>query len=146
MRTADLLRNGKWRLLVFRKGMLRFSAMLVLSALLSGVLGNRIYFMFASCAAGVFCVAHAWFGYCRWKDGKPLRKPGARIPELYRGAGRQKRHKPAFLMDSRDFDDDLAAYTVAEEEDFTEKERRLADISASLAAALLLLLVSFLIR
>ncbi len=146
MRMNDLIRNGKWRLLTFRKGMLHFAAMLVLSALAAGLFQSRVYFMFASCAAGVLLAAGAWFRYCRWKDGKPLRSLPARVPEMYRGAGRRKRYKPAFLMDSRDFDDDLTAYTMAAEEDFTDGERTASEIWAGLAAGLLLIMISFIIR
>ena len=146
MRVTDMIRNGKWRLLTFRKGMLHFSAMLVLSALVSGIFGSRIYFMFASSTVGVLLAAGAWFRYCRWKDGKPLRDAGMRIPDIYRSAGRRKRYKPAFLMTSRDFDDDLTAYTMAAEEDFSDAERQVSEISANLVSAFLLLAVSFIIR
>ena len=143
MRVTDMIRNSKWRLLTFRKGMLHFSAMLVLSALVSGIFGSRIYFMFASSTAGVLLAAGAWFRYCRWK---PLRDAGMRVPDIYRSAGRRKRYKPAFLMTSRDFDDDLTAYTMAAEEDFSDAERQVSEISANLVSAFLLLAVSFVIR
>ena len=126
--------------------MLHFAAMLVLSALAAGLFQSRVYFMFASCAAGVLLAAGAWFRYCRWKDGKPFRSLPARIPEMYRGAGRRRRYKPAFLMDSRDFDDDLTAYTTAAEEDFTDNERGASEIAADLVSGLLLIAVSFILR
>ena len=146
MRPADMIRNGRWRLLVFRKSMLHFAAMLVLSALVSGLFQSRIYFMFAACTAGVLLAAGAWFRYCGRKDGKLFRKTGVRVPDVFRSPGRKKRYKPAFLMDSRDFDDDLTAYTMAAEEDFTDAERHWAEISANLLSAALLLAVSFIVR
>ena len=146
MRIIDLIRDSKWRLLTLRKGMLHLSVMLVLSALVSGLLQSRIYFMFATCTAGVLLAANAWLEYCRWKDGKPLQRVQAHIPAMYRNPARRKRYKPAFMMNSKDFDDDLTAYTMAEEEDFPDAECHLSRITASLVSGILLLAVSFVVR
>ncbi len=143
MGKRSVWKQPKWRLFVFRRSMALLSAALVLCALIAGAYQSRVYFTFAAAAGGVLLGARAWWAYLRWKDGKPLERTGDRVPRMLRGQKEKKRRKPAFLMDSRDFDDDLTAYTAAEAEDFTEREGSLALIWSSLLSGAVLTVLSF---
>lgn len=146
METDRVWKRPKWRLLVFHQAMVTLGTALVVCALIAGGYGQRVYFSFAASAAGVLLLARAWFMYCRWRDHRPDRPREARIPYMLSREKEGKRHKPAFLMDSRDFDDDLAAATVVSQEDFSLDQCRLAQLVSALLAGAMMILVSFVIR
>ncbi len=131
--------------MVFRKAMAVLAAALALCALVGGLYGQRVYFTFALCAAGGLLAARAWFGYCRGKDGKGRVGKAVKIPQMLRGTPARRAHRPAFRMNSEDFDDDLTPYTVAREEDFPEKWQWAGALAADCLAAAILFTVSFLI-
>ena len=143
MSTLDLMKNRKWRLLVFRKAMAALSAALVMCAVIWGAYRSRVYFTFAAAAAGVLLIARAWIAFCRWKDGRAGGLKTVRVPYMLRGRKPVRRHKPAFLMTSEDFDDDLTRFTVAGEEDFGDDQARRAKVFSCLLAGLTLILISF---
>ncbi len=142
METGNIWTPQKWLLLVFRGAMARLSAALVISALAAGLYRMHAYFVFAACAGGVLLLARAWWGYCRWRDQKPYRRKTEKVPYMLRGLKEKKAHKPAFLMNSGDFDDDLNALTAVGEDGFSEDQCRLADIGAAVVSGLLMLFFS----
>ena len=143
MSTIELMKNSKWRLLVFREAMAALSAALVLCALIWGAYRSRVYFTFAAAAAGVLLIARAWIAFCRWKDGRAGGVQKIRVPYMLRGRKPVRRHKPAFLMTGEDFDDDLTPFTVAGEGDLGEDQARRAKVFSGLLAGLLMILISF---
>ncbi len=140
--TCEAWKRPGWRLLVFHSAMTHLSAALVISALIAGVYRRRVYFMFASCAAGMLMLAAAWREYCRWCDGKPLNRRTEAVPYSLRREKARVRRRPAFLMDSRDFDDDLTPDTMAAEEDFSDADCFRARVAARALAGALMLAVS----
>ena len=141
----ECFRDRKWRLMVFRKAMAVLAATLALCALVGGLYGQRVYFTFALCAAGILLAARAWFGYCRGKDGGGSARKTVKVPWMLRRDPSRRAHRPAFRMNSEDFDDDLTPYTVAREEDFPEKWQWAGALAADGLAAAILFAVSFLI-
>lgn len=136
-------KKGKWRLLVFRRTMAMLSVNLVLSALVAGVYGSRIYFAFAACASGILLLGRAWKSQCCLADGRQYKRTPARVPFILRGAGARPVRKPAFLMGSADFDDDLTPFTVAGEEDYSDEACWKAKSLSCLLCGMLMLLLSF---
>lgn len=145
MRANSVWNHQGWRLLSFRKAMLHLSLGLVISALAAGLYQNRVYFTFAACAVGAVLWARAWWDYCAWRDGKPLRRPGKSVPYMLRRNKRSRPHRPAFFMTSEDFDDDLTPFTTASEESFTDTQCRLASAFSCFLAGGLMIAVSFVI-
>ena len=143
MSTIDFCRNRKGRLLVFRQAMGMLSVNLVLCALVSGAYRNRLYFSFAASAAGVLLILRAWLSRCRWKDGREYSRPSGRVPYLLRGRRPKRVGKPAFLMDSADFEDDLTRFTVTGEEDFMDDECWIAKVLSCLLCGILMIFFSF---
>ena len=145
MKRTENPRDPKWRLAVFRHAMGSFSAALVLSALISGAYGSRVYFTFAASAAGVLLWGRAWHGYLRLKD--PNKAPAAkpRVPYVLRAAKPKRARKPAFLMNSEDFDDDLTRFTLTGEEAFTDAQRLKVKAVSDLFSGALMILLSFVI-
>ncbi|MBO4297618.1 MAG: hypothetical protein IKS52_12765 [Clostridia bacterium] len=141
-KTPDLLRQPKWRLLVFRRAMTHVSAALVICALIAGLYRSRAHFMFACCAAGTLLLAGGWITYCRWRDGRLPEERAAGAPYILRRDKRRRPHRPAFLMDSADFDDDLTPFTTAAEEDFPIEALVRARIAAQALAGAVMLAVS----
>lgn len=139
----DLWQSARWRLLVFRQAMAQVSVALVICALVAGLYKSRAHFMFACCAAAALLLAAAWFSFCRWRDGKPARRDAQAVPYILRWNKGRRGHRPAFLMDSADFDDDLTPFTMSSEEDFSESECLVARAAAQALAAAVMLVVSF---
>lgn len=143
MQTDCLWKQPRWRLLVFHRAMAMLSAALVISALIVGVYRQRAYFAFAACALGTLQLARAWWDDCRRRDRKPCAEKPAQVPWMLRRTREKRRYKPAFLMDSRDFDDDLTACTAVSADGFSEDQCRLAQIAAELLSGALMILISF---
>ncbi len=143
MSTIDFCKNRKGRLLVFRQAMAMLSVNLVLCALISGLYRSRLYFSFAASAAGVLLILRAWFSRCRWKDGHRYAARPDRVPYLLRGRQPKRVRKPAFLMNSTDFEDDLTRFTVTGEEDFSDDECWRARILSCLLCGALMIFFSF---
>lgn len=124
--------------------MTHLSAALVLSAAAAGLYQDRVYFMFASCLSGVILIARAWLAYCRWSDPrKKEEKIIVKTPYLLKKDKSPRRHKPAFLMNAGDFDDDLTPSTAIDEEIFTGAQRVRAHIAAFVLSGCIMLLLSF---
>ena len=145
MSTLEAFKNRRWRLLAFRQAMVMVAVALVLCALISGAYRSRVYFSFAACAAGALLIARAWLGYCKWKDGRAYDRGKAQVPYALRGTRPARVRKPAFLMNSTDFDDDLIRFTITAEEDFSDAQCWRAKIAAGLLAGALMLLFSFIL-
>ena len=144
MKTAEWGRDRAWRLFVFRRAMAQLSVALVLCALIAGAYGQRIYVTYAFSAAGVLLLARAWWEYCAWRDGKPVKREGG-VPYLLRKEKGRRLHRPAFLMDGRDFDDDLTPYTAVGAQDFSDAQCRLAQVVSCVCSGGLMVLLSFIL-
>lgn len=124
-----------------------FGICLALCALVGGVYGDRMYTVWALCAAGSILICWGWFIYLRL-DGmrifgfKP--NPDSRkVPYIHRRFKNAHPHRPAFRKDSTDFDDDLNSATAVDAERFSERAQEIARIWARVAAGILLFALSF---
>jgi len=127
-----------------------FAVGLVISALVGGLYGDRMYTVRALCAVGSILLCWGWFIYLRL-DGmrlfgfRPNPKTGTKVPYIHRRFKQKQPSRPAFRKDSADFDDDLNDATVVDAERFSEHHREIARIWARAAAGIMLFVVSFLI-
>ena len=139
----------KYRLVLFRRTFSYVGTGLVISAIVGGLYRDRMHFIWALCAVGVILVAFGWFEYLKMTDSLPFfhkskpKKP--KVPYALRKEKEVKRHKPAFMQKSEDFEDDLTPQTTADMEIFSEKRRSYALIISRIAAGILLLIASFVI-
>ncbi|HOS18114.1 MAG TPA: hypothetical protein PK438_02400 [Clostridia bacterium] len=111
--------------LVYRRAFRLFSIALVVSALLGGIYGIRLYFIYGLSASGCLCLCAAWFTRLAAKGFSPfppfrLRK-AAKVPYSLRRF-KEAAHRPAFLMDYRNFDDDLTPASAVDEAAFDRTE------------------------
>ena len=135
--------------LIYARSFRLFGIGLVLSAIVGALYGDRMYTVWAMCAAGSVPICWGWFIYLRL-DGMRLFgfKPNpkaAKVPYIHRRFKQKRPHRPAFRKDSADFDDDLNDATVVDAERFPERAGELARVWARVAAGILLFLVSFFI-
>ena len=145
----DKAQRKKFIRLVYAKTLRYFSTALVLSAVIAAFYRDRLHFVFALCAMGGIFLAWGWFTYLHatgmrlpgWKT-----KPGRqKVPYILRRE-KNKTHRPAFAMHNDDFDDDLVNATTAREEDFSKPWQEKARVFSRLLCAVLLFLVSFVIK
>lgn len=141
---AMCIRNSKWRLVLFHRTMNVFAVGLALSAIVGGIYGQREYFVFALNLAGAITFARAWWEYLRHAKsaGNPRWEKPPKVPYILRKEKAQKRHLPAFLRKNDDFDDDLVAETLADEEVLEDAERAYAHIGAYLVCGILFFVFS----
>ena len=138
-----------YRLVLFRRTFSYFGTGLVISAIVGGLYRDRMHFIWAICAVGAILVAFGWFEYLKMTDSlhffhKSIPKK-VKTPYSLRKEKETKRHKPAFMQKSEDFEDDLTPETTADIEIFSEKRRSFALIISRVAAGVLLLVASFII-
>ncbi|MBQ7921136.1 MAG: hypothetical protein IJ325_00970 [Clostridia bacterium] len=142
--------KSTFRLVLIRRLFGYLSTGLVVSAILGGLYRDRLHFIWGLCAAGAICIAMGWWEYLRITDSLPFRKRKKdsknHVPYILRKDKEKKRHKPAFLQNAEDFDDDLTPYTTADMEILGEKRRAYAFIAARISAGLLLFILSFVIH
>ena len=143
---AEAASDRRWRLLVYRGAMRSCGVALMLCALVGGLYGSRVYFIFALCAAGALMLLSAWRWWGRLRDGRPIRRNEGNTPFIWRRDKRLKPHKPAFIRDGMDFDDDLTPLTTAREEGFSDAQALLARAASALLAAALLFALSLILQ
>ena len=140
---------GIYRRVILRRTFSYLGAGLVLSAFIGGLYQDRMHFIWALCAIGAIFIAYGWLEYLKMTDSLPFfhKKKFKKIktPFIWRNQKQNKHHKPAFMQNSEDFEDDLTAQTIADIEIFSEKRRSIALIISRVAAGILLLILSFLI-
>lgn len=138
-----------YRLVLFRRTFSYLGTGLVLSALVGGLYRDRMHFVWALCAVGSIFIAFGWLEYLKMTDSLPFfhrtKKKTVKTPYAWRKEKEARRHKPAFMKKSEDFEDDLTPQTTADLEIFSEKLRSYALIISRVAAGLLLLILSFVI-
>ena len=143
------LQRKRYCRLIYAKALNYFACALVVSALIAGAYGERLYFMFALCAAGCVFLAWSWFTQLRAEGfhlpGFGTQRSKRRVPYIHQRK-KAKPHRPSFAMDNTDFDDDLVSATACNEEEFEPKQRTKAHILARAACGFLLLLTSLLIN
>lgn len=134
--------------LIFRQTFQYLSVLLVMSLLIGSLLGGGIYMVHALCAAGFVMLCWAWFNYLKL-DGMHFfnrkKRQGQKVPYIHRRDKGKKDHRPAFMMNSADHDDDLTSATVAEAENFTDRQAETAAAIARAICGVLLIIASFLI-
>lgn len=139
----------KYRLILFRRCFSYLGTGLVVSALVGGIYSSRMYFVWALCAVGAVLIAMGWWEYLRMTDSllfiKRKKKDETKVPFVLRKEKENRVHKPSFMQNAEDFDDDLTPYTTADAEIFSEKRRQSAVVISRIAAGVLLLLISFFI-
>ena len=145
----EAIQRKRYFRLIYSKTLSYFAWALVGSALVAGIYGERVYFVFALCAAGCVVLAWSWFTHLR-AEGFRLpafwaRKAKRSVPYIHR-RDKTKLHRPSFAMDNTDFDDDLVSATACNEEEFERKQRDKARVLARAACGLLLFLVSLAIK
>ena len=139
---------------VYRRVLLRrtFSYLgtgLVLSAVVGGLYRDRMHFIWALCAIGSIFIAFGWFEYLKLTDSLPFfhqsKQKKIKTPYAWRKEKEIKKHKPAFMQKSEDFEDDLTPQMTADVEIFSERRRSFALIISRVAAGIILLILSFVI-
>ncbi len=139
----------KYIRLIYRHTFRYMGVMLVIALLLGALLGGGIYMVHAVCALGFVMIAWGWFTYLKLTGMRPFGKnPGkkkARIPYIHRRFKENRPHRPAFRMDSMDFDDDLTAATMVSEEMFTERQVDAAHGIARAVCGVIMVILSFFI-
>lgn len=121
---------------------------LVISLLLGTLLGGGVYTVNVVCALGFVMICWGWFTYLKMTG---MRLPGVtgkrkiKVPYIHRRFKDKRPSRPAFRMDSMDFDDDLTAATVVSEEIFTERQTDAARAISRIACGLIMVILSFVI-
>ena len=141
-------RKGMYIRLIYRNSFRLLSISLIISALLGGVYGMRLYFIYGLSASGCLCLCAAWFTYLSAKGFSPLLpfspRKTAKVPYSLRRF-KAVAHRPAFLMDYRDFDDDLTAVSAVDETAFDGAQVRKAKMLSRLSCGAVLVALSLLI-
>jgi hypothetical protein len=134
--------------LIYRRAFRLLSLALAASAALGGIYGMRLYFIYGLTASGCLCLCAAWFTYLAAKRLSPLLpfqlNKTAKVPYSLQRF-KDVAHRPAFLMDYRDFDDDLTAVSAVDEGAFDRAQIRKAKILSSLFCGMTLIALSFLV-
>ena len=138
-----------YRLVLFRRTFSYLGTGLVLSALVGGLYRDRMHFIWALCAIGSILIAFGWLEYLKLTDSLPFyrksKQKKIKTPYAWRKEKETKRHKPAFMQKSEDFEDDLTPQMTANVEIFSERRRSFALIISRVAAGIILLILSFVI-
>ena len=138
-----------YRRVILRRTFSYLGAGLVISAIVGGLYRDRMHFIWALCAIGAIFLAYGWLEYLKMTDSLPFfhtkKAKNIKTPFIWRNQKQKKWHKPAFMQNSEDFEDDLTAQTIADIEIFSEKRQSVALIISRVAAGILLLIASFVI-
>ena len=137
------------RLILLRRTFSYLGTGLVCSAVVGGLYGDRLHFVWALCAAGAIFIAFGWLEYLKMTDSLPLfrksKRKKTKAPYIWRNQKQQKPHKPAFMQNAEDFEDDLTSETTPDMERLSQKQRSAALVVSRIAAGLLLIIISFII-
>jgi len=139
----------KYIRLIYKSAFRYLGVMLVLSLIVGALLGGGAYMVNALCAFGFVMICWGWFTYLKMTGMRPFgrnpNKKKAKVPYFHKRFKDKKPYRPAFRMDSEDFDDDLTSATAAAEEEFTEKQVDRARAIARAACGVIMVIVSFFI-
>lgn len=145
----DKTQRKKFIRLVYTRTLRYFATALVICAVIAAFYRDRLHFVFALCAVGGVFLAWGWFTYLH---ATGMRLPGfgsrpkqKKVPYVLRKE-KQTLHKPAFAMTNDDFDDDLVDATTVREAEFSKPWQQKARVFSRLLCAVLLFLVSFVIK
>ena len=137
--------------LIYTKAFRYLGAVLVLCALIGGIYGNRLHFVFASCAAGSGFLCWGWFTHLK-RTGFKLVGFGektaeqAKTPYIWRIDKQKRLHKPSFMMTNADFDDDLVNATACNENEFSKENIIASRMYARAACGVMLNVISFIVN
>lgn len=136
--------------LIYRRVFEKMSFYLVLSAILGGLYKDRLHFIYGLSFFGALCILLGWGEYLRSIGVRlpnlTLRHQKRKIPYALRRFKIPKYHKPSFMMDFNDFDDDLTPMTAVSEAQFTRLQCLKADMWAKLICGSILTLLSLVIQ
>lgn len=139
----------KYIRLIFNRSFKYLGVTLVVTLLLGTLLGGGVYMMYSASAVGFVMLCWGWFTYLKMSGslaalslGKKLR---AKVPYSLRRFKERRPHRPAFRMDSDDFDDDLTAATAISQDIFTEKQLDAAFAISRAVCGVMLVIFSFFI-
>lgn len=137
--------------LIYSRAFRYLGAALVLCAIIGGLYGDRLHFVFALCAFGAVFLCWGWFTHLKRTGFKLVgfgerAKEKKKTPYILRRDKHKNLHKPAFMMTNADFDDDLVNATACNEEEFSEERVTAARMYARIACGAMLLIISFVIK
>ena len=139
----------KYIRLIFNRTFKYLGIMLVVTLLLGTVLGRGVYMMYSACAMGFVMICWGWFTYLRMTGSLSFirftKKIRAKVPYALRRFKGRRPHRPAFRMDSSDFDDDLTAATAVSQDIFTKKQVDAAFALSRATCGAILVIFSFFI-
>ena len=143
------LRRAYFRL-IYKRTFGYLSVTSALSLIIGALYDSSLYTVYAFSALGACMVCWGWFTYLiatglRLPGLEFWRKTKKKIPFVHRKDKTQRQHRPSFRMDSRDFDDDLTAETVVDEEVFSKKQQDFARALSRAICGAILFAVSFFI-
>lgn len=143
------LRRAYFRL-IYKRTFRDLSVTAALSLIVGALYDSSLYTVYAFTALGACMVCWGWFTYLiatglRLPGLEFWRKAKKKIPYVHRKEKARRQHRPAFRMDSRDFDDDLTAATVVDEEVFDKKQQDFARAWSRAICGAILFAVSFFI-
>lgn len=147
----DARQRKRYLRLIYARAFRYLGAALVICAIIGGIYGDKLHFVFALCAAGMGFVCWGWFTHLKRTGFKLVgfgeKKPTkAKTPYILRRDKKKRIHKPAFMMTNADFDDDLAGATACNEEEFNEERITAARMYARIACGIMLLIISLAVR
>lgn len=146
----EIEERKKYARLIYAQVFRLLGICLVMSAVVSGVLNEKIYFIWAMATSGVILIAFAWFTYLQMCGVRlpfhSRKKQYMKVPYCHQRYKACRPHVPSFLKDATYFDDDLSDATVVDRERFSHKERSIAQIISSIMCAVILILLSISIR
>ena len=136
--------------LIYSRTFRYLAAALVVCAIIGGIYGDSLHFVYALCAAGAVLLGWGWFSYLRLTGmrlfGFSPNREKKRVPYIHRRDKTKPPHQPAAFRDGQAFDDDLTGATAVDEEAFNEKQIGIARIIAKLICGVLLIILSFLVQ
>lgn len=142
------LRRTYFRL-IYKRTFRYLSVTAAVSLIIGALYDSNLYTVYAFSALGACMVCWGWFTYLIATGlrlpGLEFRRKKKKVPFVHRKDKNKRPHRPSFRMDSEDFDDDLTAATVVDEEIFTKKQQDFARAISRAVCGGILFAVSFFI-
>ncbi len=147
----DAQQRKRYIRLVYAKAFRYLGAALILCAIIGGIYGDRLHFVFASCAVGSGFLCWSWFTHLKRAGfrlvgfaGKPAEQ--AKTPYIWRRNKQKRLHKPSFMMTNADFDDDLVNATACNENEFSKEKITASRMYARAVCGAMLLAISLIVK
>lgn len=147
----DAQQRKRYIRLIYSKVFRYLGVTLVLCAIIGGIYGDRLHFVFALCAAGAGYICWCWFTHLK-RIGFKLVGFGERMkvkvktPYVLRRIKHKRLHKPSFMMTNADFDDNLINATACNEEEFSKEKIQASQMYARAVCGAMLFIISFFVK